>query len=90
MIVKTENPIVYSNAFGDGKLKAKFKSLVGGVLNRGQQGGVSQQDTTTQSQSAPPPAPKGMSKGLKIGLIVGGSILALTIISIIIIKSKKK
>lgn len=87
MIVKTENPIVYSNAFGDGKFKAKLKGLVGGLLNRGQ-GADTQQ--AVSAPPPPPPAPKGMSKGLKIGLIVGGSILALTIISIIIIKSKKK
>jgi hypothetical protein len=31
-----------------------------------------------------------MSKGLKIGLIVGGSVLALAVIGFIIYKSKKK
>ena len=37
----------------------------------------------------PPPPPKGMSKGLKIGLIVGGSVLVLAIVGLVIYKSKQ-
>jgi hypothetical protein len=101
MIVKTDNPIIYSNAFGDGSLKAKFKGLInnqkgeGGLLDKAKgligglgKGGQPEQNQTTQTTQTPPPPPKGMSKKLKIGLIVGGSVLVLTIIAIVIIKSK--
>lgn len=104
MIVKTQYPIIYSNAIGDGSLKAKVKgfidkqkgeggivekakSLVGGYLKGGKQ------DTVAQPipASTPPPAPtKGMSKKVKIGLIVGGAILVLGIIAVVVIKSKNK
>lgn len=103
MIVKTDNPIVYSNAFGDGTWRKKIqgaidkqkgegglvekaKSLVGGYLKGGKQ------DTVAEPirASTPPPAPtkKGMSKKVKIGLMVGGAILVLGIIAVIVIKSK--
>jgi hypothetical protein len=104
MIVKTDNPIIYSNAFGDGSLKAKFKGLInkqkgeGGLLDKakGLIGGLgkggqpeqTQATQTTQTTQTLPPKPKGMSKKLKIGLIVGGSVLVLTIIAIVVIKSK--
>ncbi len=46
---------------------------------------------TTVVNQAPAPIPvTHMSKGLKIGLIVGGSVLALGIIGFIIYKSNKK
>jgi hypothetical protein len=105
MIVKTDNPIVYSNAFGDGTWRKKIqgaidkqkgegglvekaKSLVGGYLKGGKQEAVAQ---PTQANT-PPPAPtkKGMSKKVKIGLIVGGAILVIGIIAVIVIKSKNK
>jgi hypothetical protein len=44
-------------------------------------------DSTSKST---PAAPKGMSKGLKIGLIVGGILIAATITFVVIRKMKKK
>lgn len=44
-------------------------------------------DSTLKST---PETPKGMSKGLKIGLIVGGVLLAATITFVVIRKMKKK
>ncbi len=104
MIVKTTNPVLYSNAFGDGSLKDKLKGFVdkqkgdGGVLSKAKSlvGGYlkgGQQDTVAQPiPNTPPPAPikKGMSKKVKIGLIVGGSILVITIIAVVVLKSKNK
>lgn len=64
------------------------KDLLGGVLGKGTQQATPPpvQVTTTPP---PPPPKKGMSKGLKIGLIVGGSLLVLTIIGVVIYKSRK-
>lgn len=98
MIVKTHNPIIYSNAFGDGALRDKLKGFVekakgsGGLMDKakGLLGGLVGGKQQEQPQApTPPPAPKGMSKKFKIGLIVGGSILVLGIIAVIVIKSKK-
>jgi hypothetical protein len=101
-IISSNRPIVedYSNAGG---LKGKLKGLQGsgkvqGFLGKAQNvlgalgGGAGQQGSQVQSmeQAPTPPPPKGMKKGLKIGLIVGGSILALSVIGFIIYKSKKK
>jgi hypothetical protein len=103
MIVKTNNPIVYSNAFGDGALRDKLKGFVakakgsGGLMDKAKGllgglggGGQQSQTQTTVTPPPPPPKPKGMSKNLKIGLIVGGSLLVLTVVTIIIVKSKNK
>jgi hypothetical protein len=50
-----------------------------------------QQQMPIQPPTPPPPPEKkeGMSKGLKIGLIVGGSVLALTVLGIVIYKASK-
>ena len=107
MKVIANNPIVYSNAFGDNirggiaSLKEKAQGLGGKIKGQGGaletakmiaqtfgKGGQAQQEAPPQSQ-LPPPPPKGMSKGLKIGLIVGGSVLLLTIVGIIIYKTSK-
>ena len=103
MIVKTDNPVIYSNAFGDGALRDKFKGFIekakgsGGLMDKAKGllgglggGGQQQQQQATLPPPPPPPKPKGMSKNLKIGLIVGGSILVLGIIAVIVIKSKNK
>jgi len=107
MKVIANNPIIYSNAFGDNirsgiaSLKEKAQGLGGKIKGQGGaletakmiaqtfgKGGQAQQEAPPQSQ-LPPPPPKGMSKGLKIGLIVGGSVLLLTIVGIIIYKTSK-
>ena len=104
MIVTTDNPIIYSNALGDGSLRGKMQGFIdkqkgeGGILDKakGIVGGYlkgAQQQGQTQTAPPPPPtrpAPKKMSKNLKIGLIVGGSVLVLGIIAVIIIKAKNK
>jgi hypothetical protein len=104
MIVTTQNPIIYSNAIGDGSLRGKVqgfidkqkgeggildkaKGLVGGYLKNAQQQGQTQ---TAPTLPPTPTKPKGMSKNLKIGLIVGGSLLVVGIIAVIIIKAKNK
>lgn len=100
-IISSNRPIVedYSNAGG---LKGKLKGLQGsgkvqGFLGKAQNvlgalgGGAGQSNSQVQSmEQAPPPPPKGMKKSLKIGLIVGGSVLVLSVIGFIIYKSKKK
>jgi hypothetical protein len=100
-IISQQKPIIenYSNV---NAMKGKLKNLVGsgkvqGFLGKAQNilgalGGGAGQGSQVQSmeQAPPPPPPKGMSKGLKIGLIVGGSVLALAVIGFIIYKSKKK
>ena len=48
-----------------------------------------QTTTTTTTPPPPPPPKKGMSKALKIGLIVGGSLLLLIIVGVIIHQSTK-
>ena len=98
-IISQQKPIIenYSNVGG---LKGTTKNLVGsgkvkGFLGKAQNilgslgQGAAQPDTQVQQMATPPP-PKGMSKGLKIGLIVGGSVLALALIGLVIYKSKKK
>jgi hypothetical protein len=98
-IISQQKPIIenYSNLGG---LKGKAKNLVGsgkvqGFLGKAQNvlgalgQGAAQPDTQVQPMATPPP-PTGMSKGLKIGLIVGGSVLALALIGLVIYKSKKK
>ena len=106
MKVIANNPIIYSNAFGDNirsgiaSLKEKAQGLGGKIKGQGGaletakmiaqtfgKGGQAQQEAPPESP--PPPPPKGMSKGLKIGLIVGGSVLFLTIVGIIIYKTSK-
>ena len=108
MKVIANNPIIYSNAFGDNirsgiaSLKEKAQGLGGKIKGQGGaletakmiaqtfgKGGQAQQEAPPQSPPPPPPPPKGMSKGLKIGLIVGGSVLFLTIVGIIIYKTSK-
>ena len=99
-IISQQKPIIenYSNVGG---LKGKAKNLVGsgkvqGFLGKAQNvlgalgQGTGQLDTQVQPMATPPPPPTGMSRGLKIGLIVGGSVLALAIIGLVIYKSKKK
>jgi hypothetical protein len=100
-IISQQKPIIenYSNI---NAMKGKLKNLVGsgkvqGLFGKAQNilgalGGGAGQGSQVQSmeQAPPPPPPKGMSKGLKIGLIVGGSVLALAVIGFIIYKSKKK
>ena len=51
-----------------------------------------EKETAQAPTYAPPPVEekKGMSKGLKIGLIVGGSVLGLIIIGVVIYAIKKK
>lgn len=98
-IISQQKPIIenYSNVGG---LKGKAKNLVGsgkvqGFLGKAQNvlgalgQGAAQPDLQVQPLATPPP-PTGMSKNLKIGLIVGGSVLALAIIGLVIYKSKKK
>lgn len=55
----------------------------------GKGGQVQEQAPPTPVQELPPPPPKGMSKGLKMGLIIGGSVLVLTIIGVVIYKTSK-
>lgn len=100
-IISQQKPIIenYSNI---NAMQGKLKNLVGsgkvqGFFGKAQNilgalGGGAGQGSQVQSmeQAPPPPPPKGMSKGLKIGLIVGGSVLALAVIGFIIYKSKKK
>lgn len=109
MKVIANNPIVYSNAFGDNirggiaSLKEKAQGLGGKIKGQGGaletakmiaqtfgKGGQAQQEAPPQSPPPPPPPPKGMSKGLKIGLIVGGSVLVLAVIGVVIYKSRNK
>lgn len=98
-IISQQKPIIenYSNLGG---LKGKAKNLVGsgkvqGFLGKAQNvlgalgQGAAQPDAQVQPMATPPP-PTGMSRGLKIGLIVGGLVLALAIIGLVIYKSKKK
>lgn len=99
-IISQQKPIIenYSNVGG---LKGKAKNLYGsgkvqGFLGKAQNilgalgGGAGQGQVQSMEQAPPPPPPKGMSKGLKIGLIVGGSVILLSIVGFIIYKSKKK
>jgi hypothetical protein len=99
-IISQQKPIIenYSNI---NAMQGKLKNLVGsgkvqGFFGKAQNilgalgGGAGQGSQVQSMQQAPPPPPKGMSKGLKIGLIVGGSVLALAVIGFIIYKSKKK
>lgn len=99
-IISQQKPIIenYSNI---NAMKGKLKNLVGsgkvqGLFGKAQNilgalgGGAGQGSQVQSMEQAPPPPPKGMSKGLKIGLIVGGSVLALAVIGFIIYKSKKK
>jgi hypothetical protein len=109
MKVIANNPIVYSNAFGDNlrsgiaSLKEKAKGVGGklkgsGILDTAKmvaqtfgKGGQQQQQQQEQAPPPPPPPPppKGMSKGLKMGLIIGGSVLVLAIVGIVIYKTSK-
>jgi hypothetical protein len=110
MKVIANNPIVYSNAFGDNlrstisSLKDKAKGVGGKIKAQGGaletakmlaqtfgKGGQQEQpqQQQQQEQAPPPPPPKGMSKGLKMGLIIGGSVLVLTIIGVVIYKTSK-
>jgi hypothetical protein len=99
-IISQQKPIIenYSNLGG---LKGKAKNLVGSGKVQGFLGtaqnvlgalgqGAAQPNIQTQPMVAPPPPPTGMSRGLKIGLIVGGSVLALALVGLVIYKSKKK
>jgi hypothetical protein len=113
IITTSQNPIIYSNAFGDGSFLEKARGFVqkqggeGGVLEKIKgvaskgQGGINtvgsilgsgqqqQQQAPQYTPPPPPPPPKGMSKGLKIGLIVGGSVLVLAIVGLVIYKSRQ-
>ena len=99
-IISRNAPVIeeYSNLRG---LGAKLKGLKGsgkvqGFLGKAQgvlgalSGGATAQDSQVQPVVTPPPPPKGMSKGLKIGLIVGGSVILLSVVGFLIYKSKKK
>ena len=99
MIVKTDNPVLYSD-FGGGALRDKFKGFIekakgsGGLMDKakgllGGLGGQQQQQQAPPPPPPPPPRPKGMSKGLKMGLIIGGSVLVLAIIGVVIYKVSK-
>jgi hypothetical protein len=95
-IISSNKPIVenYSN-FDFKKLKEKANGLVGSGKVKGFVGNLvnKQQGNQMQQQAAPitlPPKEKGMSKNLKIGLIVGGSLLGIGLATLIIIKSIKK
>ncbi len=80
---------------GEGGILEKIKGVaskgqggintVGSILGTGQQ----QQQAPQYTPPPPPPPKKGMSKGLKIGLIVGGSVLVLAIVGLVIYKSKQ-
>jgi hypothetical protein len=86
----------YENAVGDkvrsfGQKAKQFgseagKDILGGILGKGS---TPTPPPAEVSVTPPPPTKKGMSKGLKIGLIVGGSLLVLTIVGVIIYKTKK-
>ena len=100
-IISASQPIIenvseYSNANGGmfKNLLDKGKGLVGsgkvkGLADKlGLGGGETNQ---TQAITTPIKKPKkGMSKNLKIGLIVGGSVIALGLIGFLIYKSKNK
>jgi hypothetical protein len=97
-IISTNTPIVedYSN-FDFKNIVNKAKGLVGSGKVKGFVGNLTNKQQAApiqeQQQAAPiplPPKPKGMSKGLKIGLIVGGSLLVVVLTVLVIIKSKKK
>lgn len=100
-IISRNKPIVENYSYAGGLFKGKLKGLQGsgkvqGFLGKAQGvlgalSGGSAQDSQVQtiSQPPPPPPPKGMSKGLKIGLIVGGSVILLSVVGFIIYKSKK-
>jgi hypothetical protein len=45
---------------------------------------------TTQTQTTNDPKPSSMSKNTKIALIAGGSLLVITVITLIVLKRKKK
>jgi hypothetical protein len=100
-IISRNKPIIEDYSYAGG-LKGKLKDLQGsgkvqGFLSKAQGvlGALGQGTAPSDSQvqpmvTPPPPAPKGMSKGLKIGLIVGGSVILLSVIGFIVYKSKKK
>jgi hypothetical protein len=99
-IISRNKPIIEDYSYAGG-LKGKLKNLQGsgkvqGFLSKAQgvlgalSGGATPQDMQVQPVSTPPPPPKGMSKSLKIGLIVGGSVILLSVIGFIVYKSKKK
>lgn len=78
-----------AKGFGD---KVGIGATGGGFLGKAQ-GLFGQQQAppdTTPTPPPPPPPPQGMSKGLKIGLIVGGSVLVLAVIGVVIYKSRNK
>jgi hypothetical protein len=94
-IISVNKPIIddYSN-FDFNNILNKAKGLVGSGKVKGFVGNLTnkQQAEPIQQQSAPiplPPKPKGMSKGLKVGLIIGGSVIALSIIGFVIYKMNK-
>ena len=78
-----------AKGFGE---KVGIGATGGGFLGKAQGllGGLGGQQQQQQQAPPPPPPPKGMSKGLKIGLIVGGSVLVLAVIGVVIYKSKNK
>jgi hypothetical protein len=54
---------------------------------------ASQPNTNTNTTQTPPtndPKPAAMSKNTKIALIAGGSLLVITVITLIVLKRKKK
>lgn len=74
---------------GSGKVQG-FLSKAQGVLGALGQGAAQPNIQMQPMVAPPPPPPTGMSRGLKIGLIVGGSVLALALVGLVIYKSKKK
>jgi hypothetical protein len=102
-IISASQPIIenvneYSNANGGmfKNLLDKGKGLVGsgkvkGLADKLGLGGASGATSQTQAITTPIKKPKkGMNKNLKIGLIVGGSVIALGLIGFLIYKSKNK
>lgn len=93
-IISVNKPIVdeYSN-FNFKNLKEKAQGLVGSgkisglantFLNKNQNQPVQKEEPIQM------PKQKGMSKGLKTGLIIGGSLLLVGLTVLVIIKTRKK
>lgn len=67
-----------------------IKDTLGGILGGKGGGGSAPAPMPTYTVPDPKPEPKkGMSKGLKTGLIIGGGLLVLGVLAYVLIKEKK-